>query len=262
MWMIRNSGGDFADEFIKRGIGAIGWKDAGSLTKLKSREAIIEKVKRTWPEYKQMKAVTSGSQLNKIANEMKIGDKVLTYDPSKRVYHAGRIVGEYEFDPNADDSIANRRKVVWEHQIERDRLSVPSKNSLGSTLTVFTVPAKVEQEIEALISGKTETATQPEVFADSEADINTDTLLADLKSRAKEFIKDKIVKLDWDEMQELVAGVLRAMGYKTRVSRQGSDRGKDIVASPDGLGLEQPRIIVEVKHRPAQQMGSGGAPSR
>lgn len=29
----------------------------------------------------------------------------------------------------------------------------------------------------------------------------------------------------------------------------GSDRGKDIVASPDGFGFESPRIVVEVKHR-------------
>ena len=56
-------------------------------------------------------------------------------------------------------------------------------------------------------------------------------------------------------MQELVAGILRAMGYKTRISPKGADRGKDIVASPDGLGLEEPKIIVEVKHRQGQ-MGS------
>ena len=256
MWMIRNNGGDFAEEFLKQGIGAIGWKNAGSLAALKTRDAIIERVRETWPEYKQMKVVVSGSQLDKMANAMKLGDRVVTYDPSKRVYHVGQIAGGYEFDPEAEESIANRRKVSWKYQIERDRLSVPSKNSLGSTLTIFTVPTKVEQEIDALISGKVETAAQPEVFADSEADLNTEFLLADLKARAKEFIKDKIIKLDWEEMQELVAGVLRAMGYKTRVSPQGSDRGKDIIASPDGLGLEQPRIVAEVKHRPNQQMGS------
>jgi restriction system protein len=52
-------------------------------------------------------------------------------------------------------------------------------------------------------------------------------------------------------MQELVAGILRAMGYKTRISPVGPDQGKDIVASPDGLGFQQPRIVVEVKHRSA-----------
>lgn len=50
-------------------------------------------------------------------------------------------------------------------------------------------------------------------------------------------------------MQELVAGLLRAMGYKTRVSPLGPDRGTDIVASPDGFGFQFPRIIVEVRHR-------------
>ena len=57
---------------------------------------------------------------------------------------------------------------------------------------------------------------------------------------------------DREEMQELVAGILRSMGYKTLVSPIGADRGKDIKASPDGLGLEEPRIIVEVKHRKGQ----------
>jgi restriction system protein len=71
----------------------------------------------------------------------------------------------------------------------------------------------------------------------------------DVAARAKEFTKDKIQALSWEEMQELVAGLLRAMGYKTKVSPVGPDRGKDIVASPDGLGLEDPKIHVEVKHR-------------
>lgn len=46
------------------------------------------------------------------------------------------------------------------------------------------------------------------------------------------------------------------MGYKTIISPTGPDKGKDIVASPDGLGLEDPKILVEVKHR----NGSMGAP--
>ena len=52
-----------------------------------------------------------------------------------------------------------------------------------------------------------------------------------------------------------MAGVLRAMGYQTDVAARGPDRGVDIFASPDGLGLEEPRIFVEVKHRPGSTMG-------
>jgi restriction system protein len=49
---------------------------------------------------------------------------------------------------------------------------------------------------------------------------------------------------------------LRAMGYKTRISPPGPDRGKDIIASPDALGFVGPRIVTEVKHR----KGTMGAP--
>jgi restriction system protein len=113
MWMVRNDGGNYADDFVQQSIVAIGWKDAGSLKDLKSREDVIERVKETWPDYKRMKAVVSGSQLDKIANVMKINDRVITYDPSKRIYHIGKIVGDYEFDSQAEDVLANRRKVQW-----------------------------------------------------------------------------------------------------------------------------------------------------
>ena len=77
-----------------------------------------------------------------------------------------------------------------------------------------------------------------------------------LVEKAAEAIEERIVRLDWESTQQLFAGILRAMGYRTTVSPRGSDRGVDIFASPDGLGLEEPRIFVEVKHRPNTAIGS------
>ena len=52
------------------------------------------------------------------------------------------------------------------------------------------------------------------------------------------------------EYQELVAALLRAMGYHTPfVAPKGKDGGVDIVAYRDPLGTESPRIQVQVKHR-------------
>ena len=39
------------------------------------------------------------------------------------------------------------------------------------------------------------------------------------------------------------------MGYRARVTPKGPDRGVDVLASPDGLGFEDPRIKVEVKQK-------------
>jgi restriction system protein len=80
--------------------------------------------------------------------------------------------------------------------------------------------------------------------------------LADAPARARELIRDRLMQLIWQEVPALVAGILRAMGYKTRISPPGGDRGKDIIASPDGLGLEQPRTFVEVKHQKRPQISA------
>jgi restriction system protein len=111
------------------------------------------------------------------------------------------------------------------------------------------------REIKALLEGKIVPKSVEDEAGDEDSEV--DALKQEIKEKSIEFIKDNLQKLDWDEMQELVAGILRAMGYKTRVANPGPDRGADIIASPDGLGLEQPRIRVEVKHR----SGAVGAPS-
>jgi restriction system protein len=76
-------------------------------------------------------------------------------------------------------------------------------------------------------------------------------------AQADQFVEDQIVKLDWSQLQDLVAGILRAMGYRTKVSGPGPDRGVDVFASPDGLGLAEPRIFVQVKHREGSVGGPG-----
>ncbi|MFE4573064.1 restriction endonuclease [Paenibacillus chitinolyticus] len=44
--------------------------------------------------------------------------------------------------------------------------------------------------------------------------------------------------LDPWEMQELVAGLLQAMGYQTKVSPKGPDGGVDVLAHRDAFGFE------------------------
>jgi restriction system protein len=163
------------------------------------------------------------------------------------------IEGEPNSDPGAPDYITNFRKVRWQHQVDRDKLSLPTRNSLGSTLTLFKPSQEAADEIERLISHPDSVAVPEQMpIAETEAE----DPFANAWENSRELIKDKLMNLSWQDMQALVAGILRAMGYKTTISPEGTDRGKDIIASPDGLGLEQPRIFVEVKHRKQQQMGA------
>ena len=158
----------------------------------------------------------------------------------------GEITGDYEYNTKLIE-YHHIRKVKWLGKIERDGLSTKTKNSLGAISTIFKVPEESREEILDLLEGKS-----GEERSDENEEDEMDIIKEDLIGKANEFIKDRILKLDWEEVQELVAGLLRAMGYKTMVSPRGPDRGRDIIASPDGLGLEDPRIVVEVKHRVGQ----------
>lgn len=76
-----------------------------------------------------------------------------------------------------------------------------------------------------------------------------DEALAATYDNGIELIKDRVSQLSWEDMECLVAGMLKAMGYCARVTPKGPDGGRDVIASPDALGLESPRIVAEVKHR-------------
>jgi restriction system protein len=72
------------------------------------------------------------------------------------------------------------------------------------------------------------------------------------EQRAIEGIKKQINLRNAYEFQDLVAALLRGMGYYTPfVAPKGKDGGVDIIAYRDPLGTVSPRIKVQVKHRDA-----------
>ena len=186
---------------------------------------------------------------------MAVEDRVVTYESKARTYHIGVIRSDASFIEDAyglEKFSGYARKVDWKHEVSRDLLSADARNRLGGQLTCYGLPASTAQELNQLCNGASlddELLTNSSGDEDLEFIPDTGDILKDYIAKSDEFVEDAIAKLTWDELQELVAGVLRAMGYRTRVSSPGPDRGVDIFASPDGLGLSEPRIFVEVKHR-------------
>ena len=182
---------------------------------------------------------------------------MVSYSPFNRVYAVGRVTGAPVYvqqDDEANRGLSLQRQVEWDStKIPRDALNQSTKNSLGSVQALFQLPDTARDEILARLRG--DATPRPSITlpptADAATDVEEDTWAA-VETQALERVKDLVARLEWDEMQNLVAGILRAMGYKTQVSPPGPDRGIDIIASPDGFGFEHPRIIVEVKHHKAK----------
>lgn len=74
--------------------------------------------------------------------------------------------------------------------------------------------------------------------------------LEEMQETAAEGIRQRIFSLNAYQFQDLVAALLRAMGYFTPfIAPRGKDGGVDIVAYQDPLGAVSPRIKLQVKHR-------------
>ena len=248
IWMVRAGQHAYLIEEFSKGFVSIGWNKMGDLSSIESQPDIKQKYLETYPDVKPGKVGNTVGVIYKFRSVIQKGDKVITYNPNSREYLVGEVESDYLHTKSDVPDCSNIRKVNWQGTVSRDSLSVTSRNSLGSTLTLFSVNPDVWNEFESLLKG--------EVAAEGVESSDDGDMLENVRDQSKEFIKDKISRLDPYEYQDLIAGLLRAMGYKTRVSPPGADRGIDILASPDGLGFEQPRIVVECKHR----KGSMGAP--
>ena len=95
-----------------------------------------------------------------------------------------------------------------------------------------------------------------EAAVDEEAiDRDTATALENAQSTARSEIEAFIKALGPYPFQDLVAALLRGMGYFTPfVAPVGPDGGLDILAYKDPLGSVAPRLKVQVKHRREQKV--------
>jgi restriction system protein len=249
VWMIRAGEGGYLIKDFAKGFVAVGWRALGDMSKITDLETIRKKYLQAYPDAKPGEIPNQVAMFYKFRSVIQVGDKVITYDVDNREYSIGVIESDYFYKAGEVTDYSHLRKVKWEGKVSRDLLSATSRNVLGGALTLFAVNQDVWANIKAVLKGRS--AAVPDEIAEEEKkelqQIKEDTI-----GKARELIKDKILKLTDREMERLVAAILRAMGYKARVTPVGPDRGVDVIASPDGLGLEQPRIRCEVKHRQAQ----------
>lgn len=253
-WMVRAGRGGIHFEDFEKGYVAIGWSALGDLNQYKSIEELRSRYLESYGSDKPGAVANALAMILKFRDKVTAGDYLITYNPETRQYLVGKDKGQYLHKPNVVSNFDNLRPVEWIGKVNRDLLSPEARNSLGSTLTLFSVNTSVVDEILAILNGSPAAAQNfnPELIENEFSELKEKIV-----EQSHELIKDRVVALGPDDMEELVAAILRAMGYEAKVSPKGPDRGVDVVASRDGLGLTKPRIKAEVKHRE----GSMGAPA-
>ena len=253
LWMVRaGRKATYLAHFLSEGLVAIGWGRGGPVGPNDSDEDLRRRFEEAYPEDKPGTRASWVAQVKRFVREVEVGDTVVTYDPETRQYHMGQVGTDATFSTRIVDNSERHeyvRKVKWEGAVSRDDLSTTTRNSLGSISTLFKPSDNASAEMLQLLDGEEQTSQPVEDTRPESDESDSIQILQEYIDKSDEFVADQVAKLDWEQLQELVAGIVRAMGYRTRVANPGPDRGVDVFASPDGLGLEEPRIFIEVKHR-------------
>ncbi|MBC7263534.1 MAG: restriction endonuclease [Chloroflexi bacterium] len=243
-WMVRaGSENELADLVEVNSAVAIGWAKMGDVSGLRGREQFKQRFQEVYPDVSPARISVNAGQMYRFAQEMHEDDYVLTYIKASREVLIGLVEGPYEYRKDVfPDRYPHMRRVQWLRKVSRDDFSAPARNSMGGLATVF----QLDEHLEEIHRIATATEEAPATPGEGE---ELPFFFEEVKARADELIADIISRLDPYDFQDLVAAVLRAMGFRAVSTSPGSDRGVDIIAHSDPFGFEQPRIKVQVKHR-------------
>lgn len=233
-WGIHNTRSEI--ELLEDNYIAIGWKEMGDLSNLvPTRESYYQKYNIAYPDAKKMSVYNSAGQIYRFINEAKIGDYVVFPSKFDRKVNIGIIESDYYYD-NSEKEYPHKRNVKWIFKgIDRDKYSQGAKFELGSFLSFFKIN-KYKNEHEAIILGKSnikQDQEEEQISIEAIEESTKDYILKELSKHYKGY-----------DFELVVSELLNAMGYKTKNSARGGDRGKDIIVYRDEL---PPRIIVQVK---------------
>lgn len=217
---------------------AIGWDEMGDLSEIQpNRESYYKAYDKVYPNKSKQSIAGSAGQLFRFVNEAKIGDYVIYPTKFNRMINIGRIEGKYFFD-SKEPEYKQKRKVKWLKEFPRSDFSQGALYEIGSFLSFFKVKHYADEFINAIHSRKNITDIQ-------ESEENVIATYETILESTKDYVLKELNKnFKGYKLEEVVADLLNAMGYITKVSPHGGDNGKDIIVYKDEL---PPRIIVQVK---------------
>ena len=226
--------------FKNENVIAIGWRKMGDLKILPdNRYAFKSKYAEVFPEATKQSIANCAGMLYRFAKEVEIGDFVVYPSRNDRMINLGVIEGQYVF--NAQAKYCHQRRVKWLQHLPRTAFSQGALYEIGSAMTFFGVRNYADEYLKAVNSNYNSKASNTISEDDESVGITADSII----ESTKDFILKELSRnLKGYDLEEFVADLLQAMGYRTEVSPHGGDRGIDITAYKDEL---PPRILVQVK---------------
>jgi restriction system protein len=250
------AGADGVDEeyALENGLAIIGFRDFGNLEGARSFEEVLSIVNAARPDLTPRPAGNYTGQLWAFAISMQEGDIVVLPRKLTSQVALGRVTGPYQYKMLGHEH-RHTRHVKWiRPDVPRSIFRQDLLYSFGAALTVCNISRNnAQRRVMAILNGgedpgpvlsKTMTG-KPEPDA---AGIESIEEISDLSQLARDQIVAHIQShFAGHALAGLVDAVLRVDGWVTKVSPPGTDGGVDILAGRGTLGLDEPRLCVQVK---------------
>lgn len=244
LWLVRaGERGEREDFALEEGLAVIGWDELPDLSNIQSRASLKDIMRQRYPDAGEGRITNHTGQLWAFTNRMKQGDHVVLPLKSRAQIAVGVVEGPYTYDEVAHDGTLHRRKVKWlKKDLPRGRLDQDILYSLGAFLTVCQIKRNdAEKRILAAVTGQAPSTVDEEDVDEADAP-------ADLAQLALDQVRQAVQRrFKGHAMEALVAALLRAQGYTVHKNRKGRDGGLDLLAGSGPLGLDSPKLVVQVK---------------
>lgn len=254
VWTVKGGRhGEREDLMLSEGLIGGGWEPLGSLESVRSKDELAEEYGAAYPEAAARAASNHVAQLWSLVARMQEGDLVVLPVKTTGTIAVGRIAGPYEFREDVRSDTQHTRKVEWiAKDVPRDNFDQDLLYSFGAFLTIGRVRrdeagARVLRAIgrHPVRVGEQPSATRQQDVPAVEEEIEE---APDVASLAGEQVRQFISRnFAGHELSRLVSAILEAQGFEVTQSPAGPDQGVDILAGSGPLGLDHPRIAVQVK---------------
>ncbi len=244
--------GEDEDRALENNVAIVGFQEVDSLATAADVAGVRKLVASAYPEAKSRALDNFARQLWAFAATMKEGDLVVL--PRKRTSQIaiGRVKGPYEYR-RLDGTRRHTRPVEWlQTELPRTAFEQDLLYSFGAFMTVCNISRNdAQRRVAAVADGNTDPG--PRVSLDPPAGNGSGSTdppeeLPDLSQYARDQIVAHIqTRFSGHALADLVDAVLSADGWETTTSSPGPDGGVDILAGRGSLGLDEPRLCVQVK---------------
>ena len=248
LWVVRAGRHGEREEFaLENNVVIIGWGELPDLVgSFDSREALHTHMRQIYPDRRERGLANWTGQIRAFANNIQVGDVVVL--PRRGMFAFGRVTEPYHHVPDAPEDARHQLPVEWlERDFPRGRVDADLRYSLYAPMTVFRVK---RNDAEARIRVMLRIDPRPGDVGKEATDREDHEAEADFDPAAA--ANDQIIesigrKFRGHDLPRLVAAILRAQGFETRVSPPGPDGGVDILAGGGFMGFGPPRLCVQVK---------------